>query len=147
MLNNFKNLTQQFALGAMLSILSVNLAKADVLVLIHPEVQADSISSTTLSRIYAMQIKKWPDGTPIRVYTFSPKTALFKEFATKKAKIQPHQLDRLWNRLLFTGTGRTPTEVTNSAEMIEKIKNNPGAIGYVDMPQQYLGLKVVEVAE
>jgi hypothetical protein len=40
-------------------------------------------------------------------------------------------LRRAWDRMVFTGTGFAPTIVRSEAEMIERVRSTPGAIGYV----------------
>lgn len=107
-------------------------AKAEVLVITHPSVDTNQISATYLSRVYAMQIKSWPSGQPIKVFSFTPQSDEFKEFVVNKAKLQPHQLNRHWKRLLFTGTGRIPTTVNSTDQMIEKVSTTPGSIGYIN---------------
>lgn len=92
-----------------------------------------------------MQIKSWPNGQPIKVFSFTPQSDEFKEFVVKKAKLQPHQLNRHWKRLLFTGTGRIPTTVYSMDEMIEKVTSTPGSIGYVNSTRVPSNTKVVDV--
>jgi ABC-type phosphate transport system substrate-binding protein len=46
--------------------------------------------------------------------------------------MQPFQLNRLWNRLVFSGVGVAPTELVSQHEMVAKVRNTVGAIGYVD---------------
>ncbi|MBU2955225.1 hypothetical protein [Marinobacter sp. F3R08] len=84
-----------------------------------------------LNQIFAMQIRRWPDSSAIQVFTLPSTSDLHREFAVKKLKIQAHQLDRIWNRMLFTGTGKAPTVVDSETKMLEMIQSTPGAIGYV----------------
>lgn len=100
-----------------------------------------------LGRVYAMQIKQWQSGVPVKVFTRSPKSDLHREFVISKLKIQPHQLERYWNRLIFTGTGRSPTVVDSEQEMIEMIINTPGAIGYISEKRLLGNLKVIQVVQ
>ena len=98
----------------------------------HPQLTNEDFSTSSLVRIYAMQKRVWSDSTPIKVFTLSNTSALHKDFVHKYLRMQPYQLDRLWHRLVFSGTGTTPVEVFSIEEMIEKVKNTPGAVGYVD---------------
>lgn len=79
-----------------------------------------------------MQKRVWSDNTPIKVFTLPNDSESYKEFVNEYLRMQPYQLDRLWNRLVFSGTGSKPEEVSNAEEMIEKVKETPGAIGYID---------------
>lgn len=90
-----------------------------------------------------MQLKNWQDGENIKVFVLPSNHPLHRQFTLKKLKLQTHQLDRLWNRLIFTGTGRTPTVVNSEAEMLQKVKTTPGAIGYVGEHFAIDGVKVL----
>ena len=102
-------------------------------ILIHsPDLQGEDFSNTSLLRIYAMQKRLWSDNTPVRVFTLPNGSDIHKKFVAKYLHMQSYQLDRLWHRLLFSGTGSIPEEVSSMEQMIEKVKNTPGAIGYID---------------
>ena len=129
----------------MLIALFSNTSLASAQVIIHPSVEVDRLDAQTLSRIYAMQIKSWENGESIRVFVFPSRSKLHRSFIISKLKMQPHQLDRLWNRLIFTGTGRAPTIVKSEAEMLQKIQTTPGAIGYVGENTKVQGVKIVNM--
>ena len=129
----------------MLIALFSNTSLASAQVIIHPSVEVDRLDAQTLSRIYAMQIKSWENGESIRVFVFPSRSKLHRSFIISKLKMQPHQLDRLWNRLIFTGTGRAPTIVKSEAEMLQKIQTTPGAIGYVGENAKVQGVKIVNM--
>ncbi|GAB6071002.1 hypothetical protein JCM30760_20990 [Thiomicrorhabdus hydrogeniphila] len=121
----------QVSLLLLLMWLGISTSYAGTVVIVNPSVKTKEISPQSLGRIYAMQIKNWSDGQPVKVFTFPSNSKFHHQFVITQMKLQPHLLERLWNRLIFTGTGRTPTVVNNSQEMIQKVKETPGAIGYV----------------
>ncbi|WEJ62292.1 type 2 periplasmic-binding domain-containing protein [Thiomicrorhabdus lithotrophica] len=129
----------------MLIALFSNTSLASAKVIIHPSVEAERLDAQSLSRIYAMQLKSWENGEPIRVFVFPSRSKLHRSFIISKLKMQPHQLDRLWNRLIFTGIGRAPTVVKSEAEMLKKIQTTPGAIGYIGEKAKVKGVKVVHM--
>ena len=77
-----------------------------------------------------MRQRYWPDGTPITVFILTDSQA-HKTFCTKRLKIFPHQLRSRWDRLVYSGTGKAPIEIHSEAEMISRIKQHHGSIGYV----------------
>ncbi len=102
-------------------------------VLIHnASLQQVDLSTDSLVRIYAMQKRSWSNGTPVRVYTLANDSELHQTFVRDFLRMQPYQLDRLWYRLVFSGTGSTPQQTSSQEEMLEKVRTTPGAIGYVD---------------
>lgn len=103
---------------------------SDPKVILNDDAEITSLDSAQLSQIFAMQIRKWPNGLAIQVFTLPSETELHRRFVINRLQIQSHQLDRIWNRMLFTGTGKAPAVVNSQAEMIEMIQSTPGAIGY-----------------
>ena len=102
-------------------------------ILIHnPQPAHEDLSTKSLVRIYAMQKRVWSDNTPIKVFTLPNDSSIHKQFVTRYLRMQSYQLDRLWHRLLFSGTGSIPEKVSSEKEMIEKVKTTPGSIGYID---------------
>ncbi|WP_158660999.1 hypothetical protein [Thiomicrorhabdus sp. Milos-T2] len=125
--------------------LPAQVINAETVVVVNSQVQIDTISAKSLGRIYAMQVKHWPDGHPIKVYTYSTQKELYRHFMISQVKMQPHQLERLWSRLIFTGTGRVPVVVGNEKEMLQKVRMTPGAIGYVETEESLTGVKALTV--
>ncbi|MEA1987678.1 MAG: hypothetical protein U9N57_00555 [Pseudomonadota bacterium] len=122
-------------------------AQSEMKIIVHNSVSNSSVSTYTLSRIYAMQLKNWNGGQSIKVYMLPSRHKLHREFSLKTLKMPTHQLDRLWNRLIFTGTGRTPEVVSSENEMLEKVRSTPGAIGYVNSNLSLEGIKVLNVGQ
>jgi len=106
-------------------------ARNDPKVIYHSAQNKQKIPEKLLLKIYAMQVKNWPDGTAIKVFILPNNNPTHKNFVIRYFKMPPHQLVRLWKRLIFSGTGRGPIKVNSEAEMIAKVSNTKGAIGYV----------------
>lgn len=108
------------------------LSLAEPVLIHHPQLKGEDFSSNTLLRIYSMHKKAWSDGTAVKVYTLPNDSAIHKSFVNEYLRMQPYQLNRLWHRLVFTGTGSSPEQLSSSRQMFETVKETPGAIGYVD---------------
>lgn len=78
-----------------------------------------------------MHLKTWPDGTKIRVFVLPDDDPLHQIVSKEKLNVFPYQLRSTWDRLVFSGTGQAPTKVNSNEEMLNKIANTPGAIGYL----------------
>ncbi|WP_317931503.1 hypothetical protein [Halioxenophilus sp. WMMB6] len=108
---------------------------AEVVVIVNSAQQQEELSGETLLRLFAMKKKFWSDGTPVTVFTLPNNNDTYKEFTNLYLKMQPHQLNRLWHRLVFSGTGVKPEVVDSMQAMLEKVAATPGAVGYVDRLQ------------
>lgn len=107
-------------------------AFAEPVLIHHPDITGENLNTPTLVRIYAMQKRVWSNSTPVRVFALPNDNPLHKAFVHNYLRMQPYQLDRLWYRLIFSGTGARPEEVTSVEEMLERVRTTPGAIGYID---------------
>ena len=90
-----------------------------------------SISQKDLVRVFRMTQQTWDESQKIRVFSYASDSNLFKSFSKEVLNLNASQLRREWNRRVFTGLGEIPIEVATEQEMIERIKQTPGSIGYV----------------
>jgi hypothetical protein len=100
--------------------------------IINPQLSVTSISRNKARSIFSMRLREWPDGTPIVVYVLPDQAQQHRDFVQKRLSMFPHQLRRHWDRYVYTGIGQAPIEVANSTEMIERVNNTAGAIGYAE---------------
>ncbi len=129
-LSRLENILNKASLLLLCLIPGLSLAEA---VVIHqPQLKGEDFSSNTLLRIYSMHKKVWSDGTAVKVYTLKNDSAIHKSFVNEYLRMQSYQLNRLWHRLVFSGTGSSPEQLSSSRQMLETVKNTPGVIGYVD---------------
>lgn len=119
-------------------------ALSETKILLNNDVSVATLDFTYLNQIFAMQVRKWPNGQAIQVYSLPNSNNLHREFVIERLRIQPHQLDRIWNRMLFTGTGKPPTVVSSEDDMLNMIRSNSGAIGYVSSDYPADGVKLLE---
>jgi len=82
--------------------------------------------------VFMMRQRFWPNGEQIKVFTLSDSDLLHKDFVKNNLNMFPHQLRRIWDRMLFSGTGAIPVQLNSEQEMIDKIANTPYAIGYLN---------------
>lgn len=102
-----------------------------VVVVANSSVTTSDLSSNQLRKIFSMRQTTWPDGQPIRVYVLPTKSEAHTNLCKDVLKMFPYQIERLWNKLAYSGLGETPIEVETAAQMRLKIASTPGAIGYI----------------
>lgn len=106
-------------------------AAGGIEVIVSPQQSGVVIDRGMLRAIFTTRLRQWPDGTPIRVFVLPDDNALHDQFCREELGMYPYVLRELWDRLLYTGTGLTPTVVRSEAEMRERVRDTPGAIGYL----------------
>lgn len=112
-------------------------------IILNESVEFTNLDSAYLNQIFAMQIRKWPSGQAIQVFILPSTSSLHRKFVIDRLQIQAHQLDRIWNRMLFTGTGKAPTVVDSEDAMLKMIQTTPGAVGYVSKEYPADGVRVL----
>jgi hypothetical protein len=108
-----------------------SVAKAAKIV-VNRSVPAAPYSLADTRAVFTMQQRFWPNGEPIKVFTLSDNNPVHKDFVKNNLDMFPHQLRRVWDRMIFSGTGIAPIQLDSEQEMIEKIANTPNAIGYLN---------------
>ncbi len=100
-------------------------------VVVNATADVSHLSRSSLLAIFSMRKTSWPNGTKIRVFVLSDDHPLHAKFCKSILDVYPHQLRRRWNKIVFSGIGQSPTVVSSPAALMRKVKNVPGAIGYV----------------
>jgi hypothetical protein len=113
------------------------------LVIVHSSVNLKQLSHAQLRSIYMMRQVLWPDGTAIKVFVLPNRSELHLQFSRQQLQLFPYQLDRVWQKLTYSGTGTPPTEVADSAKMRELVASTPGAIGYIETGNEITELQIV----
>lgn len=100
-------------------------------VIVHPGVSQQTLSVKTLRAIFGMRLHSWPDGTSVKVFVLGDEHPLHQSFSKGVLNIFPYRLRAAWERLIYSGTGQAPSEVSSEQEMRARIAETPGAIGYL----------------
>jgi len=100
-------------------------------IVVNQSVPESEYSLNKTRAIFTMRQRFWSNGEKIRVFTLVDKHSLHKSFTKNKLHMFPHQLRRVWDRMVFSGTGQAPTVVQTEEEMLGKIAITPNAIGYL----------------
>lgn len=108
-----------------------NVTAQDIEIVAHKGIELDSKNLSLLRAVFTMRTRHWPNGDPIEVVVLPSNSDLHKQFCKQRLRMYPYQLEREWERLIYTGTGSGPTTVDNETELLKIIRERPGAIGYV----------------
>lgn len=114
-------------------------------VVVHPSVTESTLSTLQLRHIYTMRQTQWLDGQRITVFVLPRHHALHLQFSKERLEMYPYQLDRIWNKLTYSGLGVAPITVTSPAALIDAVRKTPGAIGYIEDFKDEKGFYVIEV--
>ena len=135
---------------SLLLLLSSMLVHADQpapppVVVVHGSVPVSVLTKAQLRSIYLMRQVIWPNGAKIKVYMLPGKSAAHQQFSQNNLQMFPYQLDQTWQKLTYSGIGTPPTEIATPEQMLELLRNTPGAIGYLPYGNEIKDAKVIEI--
>ena len=117
----------------------------EVQVVVNSSVEFKDIRIEQIRRIFSMRQTVWSHGQTITVYVLSNQHQTHQIFSTEVLGMFPYQLNRIWNKLVYSGLGEEPIKVYSEQEMLERVSQKPGAIGYVMYPTNNINVNIIKV--
>jgi ABC-type phosphate transport system substrate-binding protein len=118
-------------------------AFADVVVIVNAANPVHSMSAEEVSALYLARSRTFPSGEFALVFDQPRDSALRQQFFKLVANMAIGQVNTYWSRLMFSGQEMPPQSLPNEQAVIDIVRRNPGAIGYVSVPPKETGLRVV----
>ncbi|MCW8876251.1 MAG: hypothetical protein OQK04_16695 [Kangiellaceae bacterium] len=130
-------------LFSLLALLVVpQLCFAEVAIIVHPSNDI-SLTPDKVSRIFLGKDKSFPGGKKAVPINQKDAQSVTKEFNQKVIGKSSSQIRAYWSKIVFTGKGSPPKEVTSDAEVLNLISSDPNLIGYIDASKVSGGVKVI----
>lgn len=117
---------------------------AELAIVVHPS-NANQLSQKEVYKIFLGKSKEFPSGQNAIAFDQVEGQEVRTEFEANVLKKAPHQLKAYWSKQVFTGKGKPPEALYSDAEIIEKVKNNPNAIGYINKSNITADVKVINI--
>ncbi len=108
------------------------LAELPFHVIVNESNPIPAITRAELSAIYLKRTRSWPGGGAITPVDQPAKSRLREHFSRRIHGKSVAYVTRYWQRLIFSGRGVPPADVASSAAVIEFVRKNAGAVGYVE---------------
>lgn len=113
------------AAGLLLSVA----ARADIAVVVNRDSGTASLTQRDVVNIFMGRYRKLPSGqTALPVDQEAAKARFYRTLVDKDLA----EINAYWARLLFSGQTTPPRQVNAHADALRFVRNNQGAIGYVD---------------
>lgn len=104
---------------------------AELVIVVNPA-NTNAIDAKQIKRIFLGKDKKFPDGSESIPVNQLQESTLRQEFDESVLGRSSSQVSAYWSKLVFTGKGIPPKEVTSDAQVIDLVSKNPSVIGYVN---------------
>ena len=91
----------------------------------------ETISLETISNLYAFRQKLMPNNQRALLTSLPINSEDTIGFTQKFFNYYPYQLKRIWDQAIFSGKARRPKQFDNKDDLLDFIKSNNNAIGYL----------------
>ncbi len=129
-------------IGLTLSMVSSG-TSAEVVAVVSSNNPLNTLSKNQVSDIFLGKMTRFPDGRQVvpidQLEISTEREAFYLKFANKT----PAQIKAYWSKIIFTGRGQPPPEVSNDIEVKKFLAKHPDAIGYIEQKQVDDRVKVV----
>ncbi len=116
-------------------------------VIVNSKNPISTITKKELSQIFYKKKKNWPDGQTIEPVDLTASSSVRSEFTNDIHGKSVAAIRNYWQQAAFTGAGIAPLEKVSDDQVIEYIKNHPGAIGYISGKTNSSDIKVLFVQQ
>lgn len=120
-------------------------AQGEFKIVVHPSNSLSSLNRVEVSRIFLKKTIAWPGGSPIAVVDqdrTNPTRAAFSKVVHQK---DTDAIAAYWQSAVFSGRDVPPPVKHSDTEVLDFVKANPGAVGYVSASAPVAGVKVLTV--
>jgi hypothetical protein len=114
-------------------------------IIVHSSVSASQLSASQLRRIFSRRQIWWQDQQPIVVYVLVNQHPSHLKFCNTVLAMFPYQLERIWDKLTYSGQGVRPIVVETEEKMLAAVQSHPGAIGYMQNPPPDTRVKTLRI--
>lgn len=114
-------------------------------VIVHRSNPVDSLRANYVSQLFLDKISRWENGEKVKPVDQSPRSATRAAFSLNIHGRPVRAIQSYWQQQIFTGRGLPPAELDSDADVLNFVRSNPGAIGYVSTDATLDGVKVVEI--
>jgi ABC-type phosphate transport system substrate-binding protein len=119
-------------LAALLALHQQAAVAADVVVIVSARSSVAALRTDQVADIYLGHVAQFPDGSPAVALDQHLGSPLRDAFYAKVTAKSPSLLKAYWTKMIFTGRGKPPRELGDSAAVRKLVADNPDMIGYID---------------
>jgi ABC-type phosphate transport system substrate-binding protein len=104
--------------------------QAQVTVIANAEVPVDSIGRGLLLELYTGDVERWQNQTPVIVIDLTTKGPVRDSFYAYLGKTSS-RMRSIWLKRKLTGEGELPESIDSEEDLIDRVAQTEGAIGFV----------------
>jgi ABC-type phosphate transport system substrate-binding protein len=115
---------------------------------VHASNSIPSITKSKAADLFLKRVTRWDNGRAVVPVDLSEKTPARAMFCKALLGKEVVWVKSYWQKMIFSGRATPPAELSSEAELLDFIRNNADAIGYVgESATLPAGVKVLPVVE
>ncbi|KKN36442.1 hypothetical protein LCGC14_0773540 [marine sediment metagenome] len=126
-----------------LMILTCSVVSADVFIVTNAENELDELDTKQIVDIFMGRTKFYPTGKRIVLVDQDLSSTVTETFYQKLVNKTINEINSYRSRLLFSGRSVLPRQLDDNNTVIEFLRHEKDAIGYIDLPEVTKDLKVI----
>ena len=106
--------------------------QADIVVVVNPQNPVAMLGHRELVDIYMGRTQHFPNGALVLRLDQAPDSAVREAFYRALVNKSVGEVKAYWAKMLFTGRASPPQVVDSSTSVLNAVRENANAIGYLD---------------
>ena len=138
-----KNTHRALILNTIL-LLSIATAHSEpIAVIVSANSPVSKLDKEQVANLFLGKSSSFPDGSAAMPIEQTDNTAAHEEFHKQVTEKSASQLKSYWSKMIFSGKGTAPKEVSSNAELLKLLASNPAMISYIDKSAVDKTVKVI----
>ena len=100
-------------------------------VVIHTDNPSTELPANKVDKMFLKKLKRWDHGVRVMPIDLDASSPVRKSFTRTIHGKSVTAIKSFWQRIIFSGRGVPPPEKSSEEDVLEYVRANPGAIGYV----------------
>jgi len=118
----------------------------DVAVIVNPQNQTESISSTDLRKIFAGEKRSWNSNIPVFVVVRAPQAHERDILLSHVLRMTESEYKQYWVKKVYSGeVPREPLALLSNGMQLEAVRADKGGIALINLADVKQGVKVLKV--
>lgn len=90
-----------------------------------------SLNMDQLKNVYSLKQKLLPNNAPVKLVHLPLDDKVTQAFSRQLFELYPYQLQRIWDRQVFSGRARAPKTIDSESKVFAHVSTSSGTIAYV----------------
>ncbi|NMO20839.1 hypothetical protein HPC49_45060 [Pyxidicoccus fallax] len=119
----------------------------EFVVITHPLTGVESITRERLSHYFLKKETRWTSGVEVQPVDLPEESAVRASFSEEVLQRSVQAVRAWWQQRIFSGRGLPPETRASDAEVVQFVRDTPGAVGYVSAGTDVRGVQVLVVED